>query len=352
MDLVSGRGFQRNCKGKIRVNWLSLESFRHNQHLLFLILPLSVLAIANALFEYSLEPSKGGLDCVKQLFPSGGIDPSKFSTVREIGVRFLWLASCIALTVTSLAAIAISWLTMFGCLPLGRCIVGTLLALAIAIGHLAHLSFVPTSLKCVNFDLTLAILRNSSRFSDAFLGQQVQPVAYVVVVVATVAAMFLLVAASSTINLPRVPSDTNAPRAGVHMARLRNVLYIGSVMLITGIINMGAWMRWPAALFLSGEASEINGMALGVTTFWGATFTLTAIAAYVPAAVYVRMKAVEDFHQVNPDKTPAEQETWLKEHNLTISPGSQVIPIAAMVGPIIASPLGALLSHLLKQVPE
>jgi hypothetical protein len=123
-------------------------------------------------------------------------------------------------------------------------------------------------------------------------------------------------------------------------------------MLITGIINMGAWMRWPAALFSSGDANEINGMALGVTTFWGATFTLTAIAAYVPAAVYLRMKAVEDFSRVNPDKMPAEQEAWLKQHNLTISPGSQVVPIAAMVGPLIASPLGALLSHFLKELPD
>jgi hypothetical protein len=334
------------------VNWLSLESFRRNQHLLFLILPLSVLIIANAFFGYSLEPSKDGPDCVKRLFPSGGIDPSKFSLVREIGVRFLWLASSIALTVTSLAAIAVSWLNLCRCLPRGRCMFTTLLALAIAIGQIAYLSRFPTSLKCVNFDLTLAILRDSSKFTDAFLGQHVQRLAYIVVVIATIAAMFLLVAATSTVNLPRVSSDTNAPRAGVHMARLRNVLYIGSVMLITGIINMGAWMRWPAALFSSSDASEINGMALGVTTFWGATFTLTAIAAYLPPAVYLRMKAVEDFRQVNPDKTPAEEEAWLNDHNLTISPGSQLMPIAAMLGPLVAGPLGALLSHVVKQLPE
>jgi hypothetical protein len=334
------------------VNWLSLESLRRNQHLLLLLLPLSVLAIANALFEYSLEPSKGGLDCVRQLLPPGGVDPSKISAVREVGVRFLWLASSIALTVTSLAAIAVSWLNLCRCLPRGRCMFATLLALAIATGHLTYLSLVPTSLKCVNFDLTLAILRNSSRFSDAFLGQRIQPMAYLVVMLATVAAMLLVAAATSTVNLPAVPSDPNAPRAGVHMARLRNVLYIGSVMLITGIINMGAWMRWPAALFSSSEAAEISGMALGVTTYWGATFTLTTIAAYLPPAVYLRMKAVEDFRQANPDKTLAEQETWLKNHNLTISPGSQLVPIAAMIGPLIASPLGALLSHFLKELPE
>jgi hypothetical protein len=334
------------------MNWLSSDSFRSNRHLLFLLLPLTVLAIANLFFEHSLEPWKSGLDCVKQLLPSGAIDASKFSAVREVGVRFLWLASSVAVTVTSLAAVVISWLTMCRCLPRRRCLFAIVLTLAIAGAHLAYLCFVPTSLKCVNFDLTLAILRNSSKFSAVFLEQQIQPVAFVVVLVSTVAAMSLLAGASSTANLPPAPSDTKAPAAGVHMERLRNVLYIGSVMLITGVINMGAWMRWPAALYSTADANEINGMALGVTTFWGATFTLTAIAAYVPAAVYARAKAVEDFSRVNPGKTPAEQEAWLKEHKLTISPGSQLVPIAAMVGPLIASPLGALLSHFLKELPE
>jgi hypothetical protein len=339
--------FRPNGKGKIRLNWLSPRLVQRNQHLLFLTLPISVLAIANALFELSLEPWKDGVECVKRLFPSGGMDPSKLSTGREIGARFLWLASCIGLTVTSLASIAISWLTLRICLPRGRCILATLLAVALAIGHLAYLHLVPSSLKCVNFDLTLGILRGSARFSDAFLGQQIQLIAYVVIVVSTVAAMFLLAAATSTVNLWRMPA-----RAGIHMARLRSVLYIGSIMLVTGIVNMGAWMRWPVSLFPDGQASDISAMALGVSTFWGATFTLTAIAAYVPPAVYVQMKAIEDFRRHNPDKTPAEQEAWLNTHKLTISPGNQLVPIAAMAGPLIASPLGALLSHLLGQVAE
>jgi hypothetical protein len=220
-------------------------------------MPLLVLAIAHIFFEYGLDSSKVGLDCVKQLFPSGNID--LFNETREIGVRFLWLASCIVLTVTSLAAILISLLTIFRCLPRRQCIVTTILALVGA---------------------------------------------------------------------------------------------TGSVVLVTGIINMGAWMRWPAALFPPAYATEINGIALGVTTFWGATFTLTTVAAYLPAAVYVRMRAVEDFARINPDKTPAEQETWLKEHNLTISPGTQLVPIAAMIGPVIASPLSALLSNFLSQLPQ
>ena len=334
------------------MNWLSLRFIRRNRHLLFLLLPISVLAIANVFFEHSLEPSRGGTDCVARLFPSGGIDPSRLSTIREIGARFLWLASSLALTLTSLASIGISWLAMRACLPRGRCAFATLLALALAAGHLAYFHLVPTNLKCVNFDLTLKLLRDSSKFSEGFLDQQILPVAYVVAVISIVAATFLVVAATGTANLPRMRSDTDSARAGIHMARLRNVLYIGSIMLITGIFNMGAWMRWPVALFPADAANEIIGMALGVGTFWGATFTLTAIAAYVPAAVYVQKKAVEDFRRFNPDKTPAEQEAWLKDRKLTISPGSQLIPIAAMAGPLVATPVGALLNHVLKQLAE
>lgn len=334
------------------MNLLSSGFIRRNRHLLFLLLPVSVLAIANVFFEYSLEPSKGGSDCLARLFPAGGIDPSRLSAIREIGARFLWLASSLALTLTSLASIGVSWLTMRTCLPRGRCWLATLLALALAFGYLAYLQLVPTNLNCVNFELTVKLLRDSSKFSEGFLDQQIQPVAYGVAMISIIATMFLLAAAASTANLPRMRSDTDSAHAGIHMARLRSVLYIGSIMLITGIFNMGAWLRWPLALFPPEHANELIGMALGVTTFWGSTFTLTAIAAYVPPAVYVQRKAVEDFRRFNPDKTPAEQEGWLKERRLTVSPGSQLIPIAAMAGPLIASPLGALLNHLLKQLAE
>lgn len=325
---------------------------RRNRHLLFLLLPLSVVVIANLFFEYSLEPSAGGTDCVSRLFPAGGIDSSRLSTIREIGARFLWLASSLALTLTSLAAIGVSWLAMRTCLPRGRCAFATLLALLLALGHLVHLRLFPSNLKCVNFDLTLKLLRDSAMFSDAFLARQIQPLAYIVAALSIIAAMFLLVAATSTVHLPRMRSDADSARAGIHMARLRNVLYVGSIMLVSGIFNMGAWLRWPLALFPLDQANDLIGMALGVSTFWGATFTLTAIAAYVPPAVYVQRRAIEDFRRFNPDKTPAEQEAWLKERKLTISPGSQLIPIAAMAGPLIASPLGALLNHLLKQLGE
>jgi len=334
------------------LNWLPLCFGRRNHHILFLIVPLSVLVIANVFFEFSLDPSEGNRECVKDLFASSSLDPSALSAVGEIGARYLWLASCIALTVTSVASIAVSWMTIRTCLPRGRFAFATLLALATAISQLAYLQVVPTNLKCVNFDLTLEILRRSSRFSDAFLDQQIQHVAYFVVAVSTVAAIFLLVAATSTVGPPRMTSNTDTERAGIHMAHLRNVLYIGSIMLITGVINMGAWMRWPTALFPAGDANEIIGMALGVTTFWGATFTLTAIAAYVPPALYLRTVALEAFRQDNPNKSLAEQEDWLKVHGLTISPGSQLIPIAAMAGPLIASPLGALLNHVVKQLAE
>ena len=40
------------------MSWLSFEVCRRNQHLLFLILPLSVAAIPNASFEFSLELQK------------------------------------------------------------------------------------------------------------------------------------------------------------------------------------------------------------------------------------------------------------------------------------------------------
>ena len=324
-----------------------------NRYLLFLLGPLSVLAIANLLFERSLAPSEAYFVHLDRLFETGSPQKLAVNITGEFRARFLWFASCLGLLVASLSAIIISLITMRSCFQGRQFWQALMLAAGFAVVQLVYLNLVPTNLKRLNFDLTLRLLEHSRLFNGPYIYTEIWLVAYLVVVVSLVASIFLFVAASSTVSLPSGTRHQEKCDAGIYMARLRNVLYVGAIMLVTGVVNMGAWMRWPSALFMDvSEDSAIIGMALGVTTYWGAVFTLITISAYVPAAMYLRTRALYLFRNDHPGKSVAEEEQWLEKQGLTVSPGTQMAPIVAMISPLVASPIGALLNTLVKQLSQ
>ncbi len=327
--------------------------FARYRHLLFLIAPLSVLAVANLLFERSLSPDEGYLEHLDRLFETGSAQRLAFNVTSEVRARFLWFASSVAFLVASGAAILVSLLTMRSCLRGRRFAQGVAIGMFLVIANLGYLHLVPTNVKKLNFDLTMRLLNHSRMFPDAYLSSDIWWVAYIVVLISMVASIFLLIAASSTVSLPFDVRHPDKCVAGIYMARLRSVLYVGSIMLVTGVVNMGAWMRWPASMFMDvTEDSAIVGMALGVTTYWGAVFTLITIAAYVPAAMYLRTRGLELYRSEQPDTSVADQEKWLAQQGLTVSPGTQLAPIVAMISPLVAGPIGALFNTLVKQIAQ
>jgi hypothetical protein len=323
---------------------------RDNKYLLFLLAPLSVLAISTFLFERSLAPTDVHIEYIKSLFVPGS-NKVALSSVGEIRARYLWMASCVALLVMSLAAIAASFDAIRSCTSGRRFKFVLMLIPALVAGQLFYLASLPSTLKAINFDFTIQLLKASNMFDTDFLQTDVWYTAYVVVLASTVAAIFLLVGASVTTASPAVDKRLLPYALAAQMNHLRTVLYIGSLMLVAGVLNMGSWMRWPAAMFRDPtQGNAIMSMALGVTTFWGASFTLVTMAAYVPAALYLQSRALHLFQEKHPASSLAQQELWLKEQGLTVSGDTQLKPILAMIGPLLAGPLGAFFNTLAQQL--
>lgn len=335
---------KRKSKGTASVGvWLKF--FDRNGYLLFLLAPLTVMAVATLLFEISLGSTENHIKYAEGLFKE--VEPS---SADELQGRYLWMVSCVALVVTSLAAIVVSIAVIRSHAYRFR-FRFLFLALALASGQLLYFGFFSCTATAINFSFTLDLLETSKMFDEQFLSANIWYTAYTVVSISIIAAMFLFVAASTTVILPVLSKKTLPYHVAMHMVRLRNVLYVGSIMLITGVLNMGAWMRWPAAMLTDTTRTDtITDMALGVSTYWGASFTLMAMAAYIPAAVYLRHQALTLFREQHSASTMSQQELWLKEQGLTMKFGTQTAPILAMIGPVLASPLGAVLNTLTQQL--
>lgn len=324
-----------------------------NRHVLYLLAPLSAIGIAGVLFENSFAGQEIYIGYVKGLFEPGSGHMSALSTTGEVRARFLWLASCVALISASLAAIAVSCVAIRRSLDGRRRRIAFYLAVALAVAGLLVIQFHAANLRSLNFELTLELLGSSRIFQAGFIDTNVRVFAYAVIVVAGLAAMFLLVAAAGAAAPPAAGAKPDPAAASANMAHLTNVLYAGAIMLVCGILNMGAWMRWPAALFRESERVDaFTGMSLGVTTFWGATFTVVTIAAYVPPALYLRARARRVHEQQHPEAGIAEREQWLRDQGLAVAQGARRAPVLAMASPLLAGPLSSLLNILSTQLTQ
>jgi hypothetical protein len=128
------------------------------------------------------------------------------------------------------------------------------------------------------------------------------------------------------------------------MKRLKDVLTAASAILVSGILHMGAWLRWPAALVADKAGQEaVLGTALAITLFWGVTFTLMLVATYLPAAL-VLAKQAEALLLDGPSETAdPEPEQWLKDHGLFLSLQDHFPQFGLILAPLLASPLSSLL---------
>jgi len=129
------------------------------------------------------------------------------------------------------------------------------------------------------------------------------------------------------------------------MRDLKEVLYAGSAILVTGILHMGNWLRWPAALVGDQAVQDaVRGVALSVGLFWGATFTLVLFATYAPAAGVLATRARARLRDDAYRKAVPHPEQWLRENGFFVGISDELPQIAVMAAPLVAGPLGAVLS--------
>ena len=142
--------------------------------------------------------------------------------------------------------------------------------------------------------------------------------------------------------------DVNARPSVADVARrvrmLRYVLYVGAALLALGVLRLSAMLSWGQSFFAadSETGKSVSTLVSGVTSSLGAYFTLLMLGIYLPAALLLRERALE----VAEGKDLEEKQNFLKTHGLDVSFADYVPRVLALFGPLLAGPIGELLSHV------
>jgi hypothetical protein len=163
-------------------------------------------------------------------------------------------------------------------------------------------------------------------------------------VLAVVAPVIAVLAACSIIAPPADSRSITPDFLVRRMRQLNEVLYGGSAILVTGILHMGAWLRWPASLIADRVSQQaVLGVALAITIFWGTTFTLMLIVTYVPAAISVARQAHRLMETGQYALTIPDADGWLKQYGFYLSIEQHLLQFGALLAPVLAGPLGSFL---------
>jgi hypothetical protein len=140
--------------------------------------------------------------------------------------------------------------------------------------------------------------------------------------------------------------------AGLHeaaekMKNLRIMLYLGTLLLVVGMLLIRSLYQWSLAFMLRDEKAVkmAESFFANMLSVEGGFFTLVLAAAYLPAAFIIRRQV--DKIQDLPENE-AEKEAELKKYNLTFSFVESLPRIIAILGPILAGSVGDLFTKLLK----
>ena len=145
------------------------------------------------------------------------------------------------------------------------------------------------------------------------------------------------------------PKDTRNPeglqKLALHMKYLRLVLYIGTMMLIVGMLLIRSIYQWSLTFMVREEAAlkVAESFFASLLATEGGFFTLVLAVVYLPAALIFRHRAdsVEGLPEVE-----AEREKSLQDYNLAFSFTQSLPRVAAILAPLLVGPIGELVTRL------
>ena len=125
---------------------------------------------------------------------------------------------------------------------------------------------------------------------------------------------------------------------------LQNSVYALSTVLVSSTIAITFFAHLPTGLLTdsSGLATAVSKYAVGLSTFWGALFSLTLVATFA-APAFLLLRQAYGYESVGKDT--ADHRVWLHEH-VFVSIKKQLVNVASLLAPLLVGPLSSLLSSL------
>lgn len=320
--------------------------------LLLMFPSLFILLLATGLFEFGSNITVENFHTLtyRLMHPASEssakpLDPSQF--LVEVKSRYIWLTTVVVALVAGLYALISCGIIIYQAHPRPRLIVVIALGIffaSIGIAYIWALDETHALYRAV-FSFSYDNLRQAGRQR---ISEDLLRYALVVVSIVNVQAMVVpivaLLAACSTLASPVSGTQPDPAFWALQMGRLKEVLSASAAVLVSGVLHMGAWLRWPAALVADTKAHEaLLGAALAITLFWGVTFTLMLVSTYLPAAILLARRAQALLSVSPPQPSMPDHDQWLKDHGLFLSLQDHLPQFGLMLAPLLASPLSSLL---------
>ncbi len=122
---------------------------------------------------------------------------------------------------------------------------------------------------------------------------------------------------------------------------LQKSVYALSTVLVSSTVAITIFAHLPTGLLTdsSGLATAVSKYAVGLSTFWGALFSLTLVATFA-APAFLLLRQAYGYQSVAEDA--ADLRVWLHEH-VFVSIKKQLVNVASLLAPLLVGPLSSLL---------
>jgi len=139
-------------------------------------------------------------------------------------------------------------------------------------------------------------------------------------------------------------SENALKHIAAQMKHLRLILYVGTFMLVTGVLLIRSVFNWSVAFLMRDEQviKIADKFFSDLTAIEGAYFTLILALVYLPAA-FILQKRAESLSDLPTLET--EREKVLTDYGLGFSLTQSLPRVLAILGPLLAGPVGELLSR-------
>ncbi len=165
------------------------------------------------------------------------------------------------------------------------------------------------------------------------------------------AASFTLVLASCAILLP--PNNHSSPdglrELSKRMNYLRLVLYVGTLLLVVGVLLMRSIFHWSLAFIPpteDGVDKIVESFTSSIVTAEAGFYTLILAGVYLPAALILQWRA-RSLQKLPEDVS--EKDKVLQGYGLTFSFKESLPRLVAILGPFLVGPVGELFKYLPKE---
>lgn len=274
---------------------------------------------------------RAGIDAVELTVPPAAWQelPGPEAAVADLGARLTWGIAVLAFSFAFLAALVICLRVLWNASPAKiqvPLVVGALAASSL--GIVAGLMGNP---------LTLPELADVLVDGFGHMGlQDGRFLLYFFNGLAMTVALLLTFAASATLlDMESGLRDTEHLKRQAR--RLRHILYVGAAVLIAGSAQASSMHRLPVAYLTEPWSQALETAAQMAAVATGTLWTLFLVAIYLPAAMVLRERFMEEAEEALPEAGDKERKQWLAEHGLDLSPVQQLKRLAAVLSPLLTS---------------